>query len=100
MPTIYVGGFAFVVCLQLLGHLLEVSKRGLNVSPTHVAALATAAVLAPVLLAIPAGLITAIGALWVKKGRGRLFMRSHFYLMVFLIPMAVIGQLASLYALD
>jgi hypothetical protein len=100
MAPTYIIGFAFLVGLQILSSLLEASKKGLSVSPTYVAAVATAAVLAPVVLAIPAGLITAIGAIWIKKGRGLLFVKSHFYLMVILIPVSVFTQLFRLYLAD
>jgi hypothetical protein len=97
MSTVYMVAIAFVVCLQLWSNLLEVSQQEFNVAPAYIVGFAIVAVLVPVLLAIPAGLITAIGAIWVKKGRSRVFMRSHFYLMVLLIPMSVIAQLAKVY---
>ncbi len=100
MKRTYLLAIAFLIGLQVVSNLLGFSKQGISLSPVFLAAQITAAIMVVVILAIPAGLITAVGSIWVTKGRGRLFMRSHFYLMALLIPMSVISQLATTYMLD
>ncbi len=92
----YLLAFAFFAGLITAIRLLADSKAGLNITPTYVAAIMTVGIVFPALLAIPAGIITAIGAIWRKKDRGILFMRSHFYLMAFLIPMSVLKDVFQL----
>ncbi|HLL05495.1 MAG TPA: hypothetical protein VK539_33305 [Myxococcaceae bacterium] len=100
MQQSYLITVACVVGLQIAVGLLEMSKLGSRAPSSHLAVTIIAAISAPLMLAIPAAIITAIGSIWVTKGRGALFMRSHFYLMALLIPMGLISQLVQIYARD
>jgi hypothetical protein len=83
----YQIGFAFLIHLQAASALLDASNQGLVLSPRNAAVVVWSAILGDVIFAIPAGLLTVIGAIWVKKDRGLLFAKSLFFLMaITLVP--------------
>ncbi|MFP2909466.1 hypothetical protein ACLESD_31370 [Pyxidicoccus sp. 3LFB2] len=98
MPA-YLASLVFFAGFLLATDLFLASKRGL-LTQKYAVAMVMFAVMFPALLAIPAGIITAIGSLSRKKDRGHLFMRSHFYLMAFIILMGRLPDLFQFYLGD
>jgi magnesium-transporting ATPase (P-type) len=86
---------AFFAVLLFATELWMESREG-HLTQTYVVAMIMFSVMIPAILAILAGIITVIGAMWREQDRGNLFMKLHFYLMVVLIPA---GLLPSVFRL-
>ncbi|MFP2894960.1 hypothetical protein [Corallococcus sp. 4LFB] len=96
MKAPYLITIVLVVGVQFASLLVEGHKTGVNFSSTYLSAIATAAVLTPLIFALPAAFITGIRSLWNPRGRSIFFVRTHFYLMALLYPLSVLGQLGTL----